>query len=90
MLVELGDVGWAGLLHQTVRGCGGPTQETVPHRGAAVTTFTTLTILTTTFTISNTLAVIGNVTSTMEELQAVCLVAEDLNIISTWVNLNFT
>ena len=78
MLVELGDVGGAELLHHTVSRGGGPTQEPVPHRGAAVHT-TTLT----TTGISNTLAVIGNVTSTVEELQAVCLIAEYLIIIST-------
>ena len=79
-MVELGDVGGAGLLHHTVCRGGGPTQEPVPHGGAAVTiTLTTTTVA----IISNTLAVVGNVTTTVEELQAVCLVAEDVIIISS-------
>ena len=57
VLVELGDVGWAGLLHQTVRGGWGPTQETVPHRGAAVTSYPPA--------ITSRLAVVGNVATAL-------------------------
>ena len=88
-MVELGDVGGAGLLHHTVCRGGGPTQEPVPHGGTTVHTSPTTT------SISNTLAVVGNVTTTVEELQAVSLVAEDVIIISQLthlviINLNFT
>ena len=78
-MVELGDVGGAGLLHHTVCRGGGPTQEPVPHGGAAVT----ITLATTAAIISNTLAVAGNVTTAVKELQAVCLVAEDVIFISS-------
>ena len=91
MLVELGDVGGAGLLHHTVGRGGGPTQEPVPDRGAAVTSPPTC--------LTNSLAVVGDVATALQVLQAVSLVAEDVKILLSYylhrdavliVNLNFT
>ena len=91
MLVELGDVGRAGLLHHTVSRGGGPAQEPVPDRGAAVTSAPT--------SLTNSLAVVGDVATALEVFQAVSLVAEDVKILSSYylhraavliVNLNFT